>query len=212
MKVLAVNGSPRKKYNTATLLQHALDGAKSVNAETELVHLADYKFSGCISCFACKRKGAKPTGRCAVQDELSPVLEKALTCNSLFLGSPIYLGDVTGAMRSFMERLVFPSISYSDASYSNFTGSVSSAFIYTMNMTNHAESLFEYVFRMNSSVLQTLKGTSDYYVAGDTYQFDDYSKYDAAMFNPEHKAKVRDEQFPAHCKQVFEMGVDLGQE
>lgn len=210
MKVLAVNGSPRKNHNTATLLRKGLEGAKSVGAEVELVHLADYRYSGCVSCFACKRKGVKPTGRCAVNDELSPVLEKALRSDSLFLGSPIYFGDVTGWMRSFMERLIFPNISYSDASYSNFSGSISSAFIYTMNMSNHAESLFEYVFRMNSSVLQTLKGTSDYYVAGDTYQFDDYSQYEAAMFNVEHKAKVRDEQFPKHCAQVFEMGVDLG--
>ena len=212
MKVLAVNGSPRRKHNTATLLQHALDGAKSVAAETELIHLVDYKFSGCVSCFACKRKGAQPNGRCTVQDDLSPVLEKALASNALFLGSPIYFGDVTGLMRSFMERLIFPSTSYSDASYSNFQGSIASVFIYTMNLPNHAESLFEYVFRMNSSVLQTLKGTSDYYVAGDTYQFDDYSKYDAALFSEKHKAKVREEQFPKHCEQVFQMGVDLGEE
>ena len=54
MKVIAVNGSPRKTWNTATLLQKALDGAKSVDADTELVHLYDLNFKGCTSCFACK--------------------------------------------------------------------------------------------------------------------------------------------------------------
>ena len=55
MKVIAVNGSPRKTWNTATLLEHALAGAAGSGAETELVHLYDLEFKGCISCFACKK-------------------------------------------------------------------------------------------------------------------------------------------------------------
>jgi multimeric flavodoxin WrbA len=59
MKVIALNGSPRKKWNTSTLLKHALDGAASRGAKTELIHLYDYNYKGCISCFACKLKGGK---------------------------------------------------------------------------------------------------------------------------------------------------------
>ena len=51
MKVIALNGSPRKKWNTATLLKHALDGAASKGADTELVHLYDYNYKGCIISF-----------------------------------------------------------------------------------------------------------------------------------------------------------------
>lgn len=54
MKVMAFNGSPRKKWNTATLLEEALKGAVSQGAETELIHLYELKFKGCISCFECK--------------------------------------------------------------------------------------------------------------------------------------------------------------
>jgi multimeric flavodoxin WrbA len=212
MKVLAINGSPRKDRNTATLLQHALDGAKSVGAETEMIHLIDYKYSGCVSCFACKRKGTEFIGKCAVQDELTPILEKAMRSKAMFMGSPIYLGDVTSLMRAFMERLIFMNISYDNPTYSSFEGSIPTAFIYTMNVPGHASNLFEYVYRMNSSVLQTLKGTSDYFISGDTCQFDDYSQYSAGLFSEEHKLKVRAEQFPKDCKQVFEMGVDLGKE
>ena len=43
MKVIAVNGSPRKNWNTATLLQKALEGSKSVGADTELIHLYENK-------------------------------------------------------------------------------------------------------------------------------------------------------------------------
>jgi multimeric flavodoxin WrbA len=77
MKVLAINGSPRTKYNTATLLNNALEGAASQGAETELVHLYKLDFKGCISCFACKLKNGESGGRCAVEDELTPVLKKA---------------------------------------------------------------------------------------------------------------------------------------
>ncbi|MCO5381118.1 MAG: flavodoxin family protein [Methanosarcina barkeri] len=57
MKVIAINGSPRKKWNTATLLEKALEGAVSEGAETEIIHLYDLNFKGCTSCFACKLKG-----------------------------------------------------------------------------------------------------------------------------------------------------------
>jgi multimeric flavodoxin WrbA len=49
MKVMAFNGSPRKKdWNTLTLLKNALKGASSRGAKTELIHLYDLKYSGCI--------------------------------------------------------------------------------------------------------------------------------------------------------------------
>jgi multimeric flavodoxin WrbA len=73
MKIYAVNASPRKNGNTATLLNKALEGARSVSpdVETEIIHLYDYKYSGCISCYACKRKGSPSLGKCAVRDGIT---------------------------------------------------------------------------------------------------------------------------------------------
>ena len=69
MNVMAFNGSPRKKnWNTVTLLNNALEGAASAGADTELIHLYDLNFSGCISCFSCKKISRKKDGVCAVQD------------------------------------------------------------------------------------------------------------------------------------------------
>jgi multimeric flavodoxin WrbA len=70
MKAIGVNGSPRKKWNTATLLKKALEGAASEGAKTTLVHLYDLDYKGCISCFACKMRGGKSYGKCAVKDGL----------------------------------------------------------------------------------------------------------------------------------------------
>src|SRR5271169_3957054 len=112
MKIIAFNGSPRKKWNTATLLEKTLEGAASKGAETELIHLYDLNYKGCISCFACKTKGGKSYGRCAVEDDLTPILGKMEEIDALILGFPIYFGTITGEMKSFMERLLFPYLAY----------------------------------------------------------------------------------------------------
>jgi len=108
MKVRAFNGSPRKEWNTATLLRHALQGAASQGAETELIHLYDLHYTGCVSCFACKRKGSTSYARCAVQDALTQPLALAVAADAIIIGAPIYIGAVTGMMQAFIKRLIFP--------------------------------------------------------------------------------------------------------
>ena len=83
MKVIAVNGSPRKKWNTATLLEKVLEGAASQGAETKLTHLYDLRFKGCTSCFACKTKGGKSYGTCAVRDDLTPLYAEIKEADAL---------------------------------------------------------------------------------------------------------------------------------
>ena len=80
MKIIAINGSPRKSWNTATVLQKYLDGAASADsaAQTSLIHLYSLKYTGCVSCFQCKLLGGPSYGKCAVRDDLKPVLEEAL--------------------------------------------------------------------------------------------------------------------------------------
>ena len=75
MKVIAFNGSPRKEWNTATLLKKALEGAESQGAETELIHLYDLNYNGCISCLECKRLNGKSYGKCSLNDDLTPFLD-----------------------------------------------------------------------------------------------------------------------------------------
>jgi multimeric flavodoxin WrbA len=71
VKVLAINGSPRKKWNTATLLEKALEGPASLGPVTKLIHLYDLDFKGCTSCFACKLNGGKGHGKCVINDGLT---------------------------------------------------------------------------------------------------------------------------------------------
>jgi multimeric flavodoxin WrbA len=92
MKVMAFNGSPRKKkWNTVTFLNNVLQGAQSTGAESELVQLYDLKFSGCISCFSCKRKSRRKDGVCSVQDDLTPVLDRVKEADALIIGTPVIM-------------------------------------------------------------------------------------------------------------------------
>ena len=196
MKVIAFNGSPRKKWNTATLLEKALEGAASQGAETELIHLYDLSFKGCVSCFSCKTIGGKSYGKCAVKDDLTPVFDKIEKADGIILGSPVYLGAVTGAMRSFLERLVFPYLVYDGAS-TLFPKKINTGFIYTMNMTETALQSGRLGLDKHVSAtemfLKRIFGASESLLVTDTYQFDDYSKVFAPQFDAEHKAKRQSE-------------------
>ncbi|MDR1068440.1 MAG: flavodoxin family protein [Clostridiales Family XIII bacterium] len=207
--VIAINGSPRKNANTATLLQKALDGAASAGAETELIHLIDLDYTGCVSCFACKRNGTKFTGSCAVRDGLTPVLEKAMASDAIILGSPIYLGDVTALMRAFIERFGFMNVSYNNKRHHSFTGRINAAFFYTMNVPKPASLLFSYVYRFNAGVLKKLNGTVKQLVCADTWQFDDYSKYEASNFDVGKKKRTRETAFPRDCEKAYNIGRTL---
>ncbi|HZK49302.1 MAG TPA: flavodoxin family protein [Thermoleophilia bacterium] len=103
---------PRKNRSTATLPEHALSGCAASGAEIEVVHLCDHAYQGCISCFACKKIGGKSYGRCNVRDGLSPLLDRAAQADILILGSPVCSHTETGEIRSFVERLLFPYLTY----------------------------------------------------------------------------------------------------
>jgi multimeric flavodoxin WrbA len=209
MKAIAINGSPRRNGNTAALLRRALDGAKAQGAETEFVHLQDLMFKGCSSCFICKRKGGADAGICAMRDDLSPVLHKVMDADAVFLGSPIYLSDVTGAMRSFLERLAFPNVSYGNPAYWYGAKPLNGAFFYTMNVTEAQSGLYAYVFAVNTGILKMFGGRVEQLLSTETYQFDDYAKYDAGNFDEAARRRRRDTVFPEDCRKAFEIGKSL---
>jgi multimeric flavodoxin WrbA len=209
MKVIAINGGPRKNWNTATLLKQALEGAVSAGAEVELINLYDLNYKGCISCFACKRIGGKSYGTCAVKDDLKPLFEKIQNADALILGSPIYLGMVTGELRSFLERLIFQYLVY-DKNYSNLNqNKIPVGLIYTMNVPEAYLDRVGYQQMFLTTIEDPLKrtfGDTESLFVTDTYQFDDYSKYEASAFNEKEKAKRREEIFPEECKKAYDMG------
>ena len=211
MNVIAANAGPRKDWNTATMLKSAMEGAESVGAQTKLIHLYDFTYQGCTSCFSCKREGSTCNGLCAMRDDLRGVLAEVLECDVLLIGSPIYLDDVTGAMRSFLERLLFPNISYDKFGESTFDGQISIGLVVTMNgpeaavVPQHYDAVFENLVKFTGM----LRGKTEIVTANETYQFTDYSAMNAAMFDVEAREKRREERFPLDCREAFQMGARL---
>lgn len=208
MNIIAFNGSPRKEWNTATLLKKALEGAASEGAKTELIHLYDLNYKGCISCFACKEKGGRSYGECVIKDVLKPIFKKVKESDAIIFGSPVYLASVSGAMQSFMERLIFPYIKYTYPPESLFPKKILTGFIYTMGVTEAQMNEFSYNQRFAGieRLLKIIFGSSEMLLCFDTYQFDDYSKFVAPRFNPAEKLKRKKEVFPKDCQKAFGMG------
>ena len=211
MTVIGINGSPRKKWNTATLMAKALEGAAARGAKTELVHLYDLEYKGCSSCFACKTRGGKYYGRCGLNDGLTQTLKRIAEADALLLGSPVYFGSVTGEMRSFLERLLFPYLTYTVPYGSLFTRKIKTGFIYTMNVTEEQSKNFGYedLFKTHERYMRLMLGAAETLCCFDTMQVDDYSKVVIESFDPDHKKRRRAEEFPEDCQRAYELGCRL---
>eukprot|EP01107_Rhizomastix_libera_P018290 TRINITY_DN9320_c2_g1_i1.p1 TRINITY_DN9320_c2_g1~~TRINITY_DN9320_c2_g1_i1.p1 ORF type:complete len:228 (+),score=57.64 TRINITY_DN9320_c2_g1_i1:139-822(+) len=212
LKAIFINGSPRKNWNTAQMLNSAAEGAKTKGAEVEIVHLYDLNFKGCSSCFACKLKDGKSLGRCAKMDEITPILRRIEECDILILGSPVYFGGMTGEMKSFMERLLYPYNQYTKDLSSLFPRKVQTALIGTMNVSEESMKSRggNYEFKIMESFLSRIfKTPCETLFAFDTKQFPDYSKYVCEVFDADAKLARHNEVFPEDLKKAFELGAKL---
>lgn len=208
LKTIIINASPRKKWNTAEVLDAARKGAESVGAETEYINLYDLVFKGCRSCLICKRKD-KTKGKCYWRDDLTPLIEKIFEADALIIGSPIYFGQPTSEFRALLERLIFCIMSYDDGS-SYFTGKVNVGIFYTMNAPiEFYEQSMKDSLASNEFLFKYLNGEVVSYPVCDTLQVHKYSEYNMAGFSQEAKEKQLILQFPNDLEKAFEIAAEL---
>ncbi|QJB57118.1 flavodoxin family protein [Pseudodesulfovibrio sp. zrk46] len=102
MKVIAVNGSPRKGGNTDNMLKHALDHMEKAGWETEFVQLGGRNIRGCMACGKCwENKDFK----CIVNNDIfNEIMEKMLEADAIILGSPTYFSDVSAELKALLDR------------------------------------------------------------------------------------------------------------
>ena len=103
MKIVAVNGGPRKNCNTAQLLDSFLNGVREAapDAEIEVIHLYDYLYTGCKSCFACQLTANREDLGCRVKDSITDLLKDTFHADGIVFASPIYYLNVTAQLRAF---------------------------------------------------------------------------------------------------------------
>ena len=102
MKVLLINGSPRKEGCTYTALAEAAAELNSQGIDTEIIHIGNGPVRGCIACGGCAGKG-----RCVFDDTVNEVIEKARTADGFLIGSPVYYASPNGSLISFLDRLFY---------------------------------------------------------------------------------------------------------
>jgi multimeric flavodoxin WrbA len=96
---VAVYGSPRRKGNTALLLDQAVQGAEETGAAVEKIALRDLKISPCLEIYGCRE-----TGRCVIQDDFQKVHDQLQQCRGLMLASPIFFYAVSAQAKILMDR------------------------------------------------------------------------------------------------------------
>jgi multimeric flavodoxin WrbA len=211
MKLLAINGSPRKAMNTAAILKKITAGAASRGAEAELVHLRDLVFKGCISCFHCKDPKGKSYGRCVIRDDLTPVLRKAHEADVLVLGTPFYFSMETAFMRACMERLWFQYHLYTTKKPPLSPRKKAAALVYTMNVREEDMEAYgkNAIVARSKGLMERFFAPCEVFLCCDTRQVNDYSKYEFDVFDVPGKLKRHEEVFPKELEQAFALGARL---
>ena len=203
-KIIIIDGGPRKNFNTAAMLQKFADGANSASSEIEVktMRLYDMDYKGCMSCMACKIKG-KASNVCKFKDALTPVLEEIAQADGLVLGSPIYFGDVTGQMRTFLERLAFPWLSYNDYSMTA-PKRMPVVMMETMNGTPERNNSQGYG-SMEYCITAAL-GKPERLIAYNTYQVKNYDRFELSGFPKKPNASIVMSIGSKTCKRLLMQG------
>ena len=104
MKVLAINGSPNAKGNTAAAIGLVAQALREEGIEVEVVQVGHLPVRSCIDCRTCKDREKH---HCVFDDIVNECIDKAQGCDGFIFGSPTYYAGMSGAMKSFMDRLFF---------------------------------------------------------------------------------------------------------
>lgn len=102
MKVLIINGSPRKDGNTSLAIEEAVKIFRENGIETETVEIGIKDVRGCIACGSCYA-----TGKCAFNDVVNETAVKFENSDALIVATPVYYASANGTVVSFLDRLFY---------------------------------------------------------------------------------------------------------
>jgi len=104
MKVLVLNGSPRKEQGiTGSLLKHFVDGMKDAGAAVDIIYTKGLDLGDCRGCFNC---WSSSPGKCVQDDEMAPILERMADADIILLATPVYVDGMTGSLKSLLDRSI----------------------------------------------------------------------------------------------------------
>ncbi len=101
MKILVLNGSPRKNGVTSAMIKAFLEGAESNGHEISVIQVGNKKIAGCMACEYCHTRGE---GHCIQKDEMQEVYDALEDAEMIIVASPIYYHNMTGQMQCVINR------------------------------------------------------------------------------------------------------------
>ena len=102
MKVLFINGSPRKNGNTAYALNQMAEVFAAEGVKTEILHIGNQPIRGCIACGSCAKNG-----QCVFDDAVNEAAPKFQEADGLVVGSPVYYASANATLIAFLDRLFY---------------------------------------------------------------------------------------------------------
>ena len=102
MKVLMINGSPRREGNTYIALREMENIFTQDGIETEIIHIGNKDIRGCIACGSCYEKG-----RCVFEDAVNETAAKFEECDGFVVGSPVYYASANATLIAYLDRLFY---------------------------------------------------------------------------------------------------------
>lgn len=209
-KIVAINASPRTKWNTAQLVREAAQGAADAGAQIEVIDLYELDpFMGCRSCFACMTENCYDT--CAIKDGLTDTLAKLREADGIILGTPNYFGRPTAGFRALYERLCFQHLTYRKEGFCSNEHPVPVLLIMTSNAPEEFYNQNGYTAMLEEHVrtLGTFVGPTATFVSGDTLQTDRYDRFTWTVFDVEAKQRRHEEVFPQELARVRKQAAQL---
>ncbi len=212
MNILAVNGGPRRHWNTELVLEQALAGAEAESGATgEIAQLYPMRYTGCIGCYGCKRKG-HPDALCQIKDALTPLLEKAQEADVLLLATPVYFFTESAGSRAFIERLLYPWSAFNPDGYGTRRPKpMAAGLIYTLAGTE--ESVAAHGHRHFADSTRQFYSLHfpryECLLVYETLHTNDYGKLELNVFDPVARQRSRNERFPKDCDRARAMGAAL---
>ncbi len=103
MKVVGINGSPRKAGNTSLLIKAVFQELEKEGIETEMIHIGLKPIRGCRACYACLNNQDR---RCVFGDDdgVNEYIHKMASADGILLGSPTYFTDITAELKALLDR------------------------------------------------------------------------------------------------------------
>ena len=105
MRVLMINGSPRKNGNTSIALAEMERIFQEEGMETQVVQVGNQNIRGCIACLSCKQKG-----KCVFDDLVNQIAPQFEAADGLVIATPVYFASANGSLISFIDRLFYSTL------------------------------------------------------------------------------------------------------